>query len=339
VTTHQNFVAPSAGLARRSFVVRTIALAAALPASALRAQTSDFPNKPIRLVVAYAAGGGTDAAARVFAEAMTRELGQTMYVENRVGASGNIGGNFVAKARPDGYTLLFGAMANLAINPYLFKDMPYAPEKDFASIGKVFDTPHVIVAGPSSEIKSFDSLLKLARQSPKKYTYASAGAGTSTHIVAELFAHTVGVNLTHIPYKGNGPALIDVMGGQVDLMFDQVPNSAPSILGGKVNGLALMAAARLPSLASVPSVAELGYPQLATSSWTGLLAPAGLPADVVAALNRATNKVLADPDVKQRFDKLGALPTPSAPGDLSRLLASDSQRFGALIKSASIKAD
>ena len=188
-------------ITRRTLLARSAALTV-LPACALHAQTNDFPNKPIRLVVAYAAGGGTDAAARVFAEAMTRELGQTMYVENRVGASGNIGGNFVAKARPDGYTLLFGAMANLAINPYLFRDMPYAPEKDFSSIGKVFDTPHVIVASPLSEIKSFESLIRLAKQSPKKYTYASAGAGTSTHIVAELFAHTVGVSLTHIPYKG-----------------------------------------------------------------------------------------------------------------------------------------
>jgi tripartite-type tricarboxylate transporter receptor subunit TctC len=327
----------SSTLPGRRTILAGLLLSLAAPAAF--AQASAYPAKPVRLVVAYAAGGGTDVAARIVAEALSRELGQQVFVENKVGASGNIGGTYVAKAPADGYTLLFGAMANLAINPHLYKDMPYVPEKDFAPIGKVFDTSHVIVASPTSEIKSFESLVKLGRQNPKKYTYASAGAGSSTHIVAELFAHATGMQLVHIPYKGNGPALIDVIGGQVDLMFDQVPNSAPHVATGKVRALAVMSRGRLDSMPAVPTVTELGFPQVVASSWTGLFAPADTPAVVVETLNRAMAKVLAAPETRQKLDKVGAVAGHSSPAEMAKLLADDSRRFGDLIRRAGIKAE
>ncbi len=324
------------------FITRRAALAHAalgLAAPAVFAQQPAYPNRPVRLVVAYAAGGGTDVAARIVAEALSREIGQQVIVENRVGASGNVGGNFVAKAPADGYVLLFGAMANLAINPYLFKDMPYAPEKDFTPVGKVFDTSHVIVASPTSAIKTWDDLLKLPKASPTKYTYASAGAGSSTHIVAELFASAAGIQLTHVPYKGNGPALIDVMSGQVDLMFDQVPNSAPHVPGGKIRPIAVMSRARLDTMPNAPTVVELGMPQVVASSWTGLFAPPQLPQPLVAQLNRALAKVLADPETRAKMAKVGAVVDHSSPADMAKLLADDSRRFGDLIRKANIKAD
>jgi len=319
--------------------LRRLAVAFAVAVTLPCAVAQTYPVKPVKLVVAYAAGGGTDVAARIVAEGLSRELKQPVVVENKVGASGNIGGQYVATAAADGYTLLFGAMANLAINPYLFKDMPYAPGKDFAPVSKVFDTSHVIVAGPASDLKTFDNVVKLPKSAAKKYTYASAGAGTSTHIVGELFAHSVGVQLLHVPYKGNGPALVDVMGGQVDLMFDQVPNSAPHVASGKVRALAVMSRSRLDSMPNVPTVVELGFPQLVASSWTGLFAPAKTPQPIIETLNAALGKVLAQPDVRARLDKVGAMADPSTPTEMAKLLADDSKRFGELVRKANIKAD
>jgi tripartite-type tricarboxylate transporter receptor subunit TctC len=217
--------------------------------------------------------------------------------------------------------------------------MPYVPERDFAPVSKVFDTSHVIVAGPGSEIKSFDSLIKLTRTSPRKYSFASAGPGTSTHIVGELFASAVGAQLLHVPYKGNAPALVDVMGGQVDLMFDQVPNSAPHVLSGKVRALAVMSKSRLDSMPNVRTVVELGYPQLVASSWTGLYVPARTPQPVVELLNQALAKVLAQADTRARLEKVGAVAGHSSPAEMAKLLADDSRRFGELIRKANIKAD
>lgn len=319
----------------RRHIFSALALATLVPGAFAQA----YPNRPVKLVVAYAAGGGTDVAARIVAEGLARELKQPVVVENKVGASGNIGGQYAATSAADGYTLLFGAMANLAINPYLFKDMPYAPMKDFAPVSKVFDTSHVIVASPGSTIKSFERLLKLPQIAPGKYSYASAGPGTSTHIVGELFANSVGVQLLHIPYKGNGPALVDVMSGIVDLMFDQVPNSAPHVATGKVNALAVMSRTRLASMPSVPTVVELGYPELVASSWTGLFAPAKTPQPVINTLNAALKKVLADPDIRARMDKVGAVVGHSTPAETAKLLADDSKRFGELIRKANVKAE
>lgn len=298
-----------------------------------------YPSKPIRLVVAYAAGGGTDVAARIFAESLSRVLGSPVIVENKVGASGNIGGDFVAKAPADGYTLLFGAMANLAINPYLYKDMSYSPERDFTPIAQVFDTNHVVVAGPSSKLTSFKQMVTEAKANPGKLTYASAGAGSSTHIVAELVAQATGIKMVHVPYRGNGPALVDVMSGQVDLMFDQVPNSTPFVASKKINALAVTSAKHLPAMPEVPTVTELGYPQLEISSWTGLFGPARLPATVVSKLNDATNRALADPETRAKLEKAGAIPTQSTPQAMAKLLQNDSKRFGALVQKAGIKAD
>jgi tripartite-type tricarboxylate transporter receptor subunit TctC len=328
----------STRVARPSLVRRTIvACAACLTLGAAMAQ--DYPSRPIRLVVAYAAGGGTDVAARIVAESLAKVLQSPVFVENKAGASGNIGGDFVAKSAPDGYTLLFGAMANLAINPHLFKDMPYVPERDFTPIAEVFDTSHVIVAGPGPKITSFGQLVTEARANPGKLTFASAGGGTSTHVVGELFAQATGTSLRHIPYRGNGPALIDVMSGQVDLMFDQVPNSTPYISTRKVAALAVTSEKRLASLPDVPTVGELGYPQLTISSWTGLFAPAHLPPGIVTRLNEATSKVLANPETRAKLEKVGAMPTYSTAAAMSKLLQSDSKRFGALVQRAGIKLD
>jgi tripartite-type tricarboxylate transporter receptor subunit TctC len=321
-----------------SFAHRFIIACAAMLAMG-SASAQEYPSRPIRLVVAYAAGGGTDIAARIFAESLAKVLQSPVFVENRTGASGNIGGDFVAKAAPDGYTLLFGAMANLAINPHLFKDMPYVPERDFTPIAEVFDTSHVLVAGPGPKITSFGQLVTEARANPSKFTFASAGGGTSTHVVGELFAQATGTSLRHIPYRGNGPALVDVMSGHVDLMFDQVPNSAPYIATRKVTALAVTSEKRLVSLPDVPTVGELGYPQLVISSWTGLFAPARLPSGIVAKLNDASSKVLANAETRAKLEKVGAMPMYSSAESMSKLLQSDSKRFGALVQRAGIKLD
>lgn len=327
-------------LERRSVVLRALisaTLTVLLPFATTASAQVEYPNKPIRLVVPYPAGGGSDIGARILAESLARTLKSQVVVENRAGAGGNIGGEYVAKSQPDGYTLLFGAMANLAINPHLYKDMRYVPERDFTPIAEVFYANHVIVASPNSGFNSFDQFLQATKKSPAKYTYASGGTGTSTHVLAEMFTDATKTKLVHVPYKGNGPALVDVMAGQVDLMFDQVPNSAKYIAAKKVTALAVTSKQRLSEFPDVPTVTELGYPQLTISSWSGLFGPAKLPPEIVSKLAEATRQALADPDVANRLEKAGATPSFRAPDGMRSLLQTDAKRFKGIVERADIR--
>lgn len=298
-----------------------------------------FPAKSIRMIVPFPPGGATDAGGRILAEALSTRLKQPVVVENIGGANGGIGAEAVAKSRPDGYTLLFTSMGTLVMNPHIYRNLRLQPMRDLAPVGKVFDTPLVIEARPDRGFKSVDDLISRARSAPGKLTYSSGGNGASSHMAAELFQFHTKTRLTHVPYKGNGPALLDLLSGQVDLMFDQVASSQQHIVAGKLRALAVTSPKRLPALADVPTVAELSYPELEMSSWASVTAPAGTPADVVEVLSQAILASLQEPAVRERFERAGAIVAPGGSRELGALLKAETERWGQVIRAAGITAD
>ena len=269
----------------------------ALPAIA-NAQTPAYPTKPIRLVVPFPAGGATDILAREVAKHLTETWGQSVVVDNRPGAGGNIGSELVAKSPPDGYTLEMGTVGTHAINASLYSKMPYDHVKDFVPVILVAGVPNVLVVNPSVPVNSVQEFIAYAKANPGKLNFASSGSGTSIHLSGELFKVMAGVQMTHVPYKGSAPALQDLLGGQVQLMFDNLPPSLPQIKAGKLRALAVTSATRAPALPDVPTVAEAGLPGFEASSWFGVLAPAGTPPAIVAKLHGALMTVMKDPGVR-----------------------------------------
>ncbi len=255
-------------------------LAILVAASALAAH-AQYPNKPIKMVVPFPAGGTTDIMARAVAADLQKVFGQPVVVENKAGAGGNIGSDFVAKAPADGYTLLMGTVGTHAINVALYPKMPYDAVKDFVPISLVAGVPNVLVAAPGFPVNSVKDLIDMAKKSPDKTTFASSGNGTSIHLSGELFKQLAGVQMTHVPYKGSSAALPDVMSGQVNVMFDNAPSVMPQIKGGKLKAIAVTSGTRSPALPNVPTIAEAGLPGFEATSWFGVLAPAGTPKDIV----------------------------------------------------------
>lgn len=321
---------------RRLMIVCLAALGVAASASA---STEEFPAKPIRLVVNYAAGGPTDAMARAYGKVLSELLKQPVVVDNRPGAGGNIGVDIVAKSAPDGYTLAFTAGGPLATNVSLFSKMPYDPVKDLAPVTMFAHVPNIIAVHPSLGVKSFDELVKLVKANPGKYTYASGGNGTTQHLGGEMLKVMGDLQLTHVPYKGEGPAMTDVLGGQVPIILSSVANGLPYVKSGKVIALAVTSAKRNPALPDVPTVAESGFPGYEATAWYGIVAPAGTPKDIIQKLNVASVKAINSPEVGARFAATGSAMAPGTPDEFGAFIRSEIPRWAKLIKQVDAKVD
>lgn len=310
----------------------------ALAVMAVPAFAADpFPVRPIRLIVPYAPGGNVDISARIVAPPLGEILGQIVVVDNRPGAGGNLGASLVAKATPDGYTLLVGSSGPLSVNPVIFKNLPYDTLKDFAPISTVQAVPLVVLAGPKAGINSMADLVNAAKARPGKLTMASAGAGTTNHFAIELFASMANVKVLHVPYKGSGPALSELLGGQVETMVDQLAASIGYVKDGRLKVLAVTTAQRAAALPNVPTLDELGYKGYQASTLLGLLAPAGTPKPVIAKLNASVRKTMDNTTVAERFRGLGASPGASSPEEFSSRIRGELQQWQGLVKKLDLK--
>jgi tripartite-type tricarboxylate transporter receptor subunit TctC len=315
-------------------------LALTLPASA----QSGWPNKPVRIVVPFAPGGTTDILARALAPELSKAFGQQFVVENRAGAGGNIGADVVAKAAPDGYTLLMGTVGTHGINKSLYSKMPFDPQKDFAPITLVAGVPNVMVMNAEKAkargINTVQDFIRHAKANPGRLNMASSGNGTSIHLAGELFKSMAGVYMTHFPYSGSGPALLGLLGGDMDVMFDNLPSSMPHIKAGKLKALAVTSSQRSAALPEVPTVEEAaGLKGFEASSWFGLLAPAGTPPDIINRLQQETAKALNVPSIKERLLAQGAIPSGNSPAEFAKLIDSEIRKWGPVVKTSGAKVD
>jgi len=317
-----------------------ITLSASMLAAAAYSTPPDtrFPERAVTILVPFSAGGGSDSVARILATGLSATLKQPVIVENKTGASGNIGAETVARSKADGYTLLFGSMGIMSINTHLYPNMSFRPDKDFVAVARLYDTPHVIVVRPDFAAKSLRTLIDTAKSKPGTFTYASAGNGTSTHLVGALFMAQTQTELVHVPYKGNAPALNDTMAGHVDIMFDQATNSTGQIHAGRLRALAVTSKIRLNDLPEVPTVAELGFPELEVTSWTVLAAPTATPPEVLARLSDAVKSTLAEPDIQEKIKQTGGLVNYQDTDAATKLVTDETARWGSLIKTADIRA-
>jgi tripartite-type tricarboxylate transporter receptor subunit TctC len=298
-----------------------------------------FPDRPVTLVVPFAAGGSTDVVARIIAEKMSEGLGQQVIVENVGGAGGNLGADRVARADPDGYTILMGTVATHALNPLIFKTKRYDPEKDFAPISLLVNVPNVLVVNPNLPAKTVAELLALLKANPDGYSYASSGNGTPLHLSGELFKGMAGVSMQHVPYKGSGPALNDVIGNQVPIMFDNLPSSSGHIKAGTLRALAVTTKERAASFPDVPTIAESGIPGYETYSWNALFAPAGTPPEVIAKLNEAAVKAMKDPAVVARMKDFSTTIVGSTPEELGKHVTAELAKWKPVVENAKIQLD
>ena len=330
--------------ARRALAAAAVLAAAAAAPAIAQSTAAAWPTRPVRIVVPFAPGGTTDILARALAPELGKAFGQSFLVENKAGAGGNLGADQVAKSPADGYTLLMGTVGTQSINPALYPKMPYDATKDFAPISLVAGVPNVLVVNPAraqaNGITDVKSLIAYAKAHPGRLNVASSGNGTSIHLSAELFKTTTGTFMVHIPYKGSGPALLDLIGGGTDLMFDNLPSALPQIKGGKLIALAVTSGERSAALPDVPTVAEAGgLKGFEASSWFGLLAPAGTPAEIVNRIQQETAKALASPALKERLLAQGAIPGGMAPADFGRFIAAEGKKWAAVVKASGAKVD
>jgi tripartite-type tricarboxylate transporter receptor subunit TctC len=318
---------------RRAGLLAAITLAAAawLPAQAQDA----YPSKPIRLVVPFVPGGVTDASGRLIADFLGRRLGQQVIVDNKPGASGNIGTSQVVQAAPDGYTLLLAFDGTLVINPHVFAKVPFDTLKDFAPVGKIGHATLILVANPELPAKTLQEVITLSKTRP--LAYGTSGIGGTPHIAGEMLAQRTGARLEHVPYKGGGQAMTDVMGGAIPLVYTAVAGAQGHVKSGKLKAIAVSSAKRSGSLPDVPTMVEAGVPDLVVDSWVGILAPAATPAAVLARLNAELNAVLNDPVVRERLATLGIDPTPGTPEQFRQALQRDLAAYGPIVKNAGIK--
>jgi tripartite-type tricarboxylate transporter receptor subunit TctC len=315
-----------------------VVLAAALLPSAAFAQ-SGYPNKPVTFVVPFPAGGGTDIAARLVATKLTAKWGQSVVVENKAGAAGIVGADAVAKARPDGYTLLIGNVGTQSINPSLYAKLPYNPDTAFAPISLICELPFVLMATPSFAAKSPKELVAMAKADPDKVTFASSGSGGSPHLTAEIFQQATGTRMTHIPYKGGGPAMTDLMAGHVNLLFASILEGSGHIKAGKLKALAVSSASRSPALPDVPTLAEVGVTGAESGSWVALLAPAGTPQALVDKIAADVKEVIANPEVRAQLVQQGGTPQATTPAQLQALIDADKARYGKVIREKGVKVE
>jgi tripartite-type tricarboxylate transporter receptor subunit TctC len=316
------------------------AAALLLPAAGpVRAQAAPWPTKPITIIVPFSAGGTTDIVARLAGQALSQELGQSVIVENKPGAGGNIGAQQVARSAPDGYTLVMGTVGTHAINPSLYKKMPYDHLKDFAPISRVANVPNILVANPSQPYKTVPELIAYAKANPDKVSFASSGNGTSIHLAGELFKTMTGVQMQHVPYKGSAPALADLMGGQTQVMFDNLPSAIAFVRSGKLRPIAVTTAKRSPELPELPTIAESGVPGFDASSWFGLLAPAGTPPAVVKRIDDALIKAMATTDLKKKIEAQGGEPVAETPAQFAAFIQSETAKWAKVVQASGASVD
>lgn len=311
-------------------------LIAALPAIAADAQS--YPSKPIRIIVPFPPGGISDVMSRVFGQKFTDTWNQPVIVENRTGAGGNIGADIVAKSPPDGYTLVMGSIGTHAVNVSLFSKLPYDPVRDFAPVALVIQADGLLVLHPSVPVKTVKDLIALARAHPGQLVYASAGNGTAAHLAGELLKSMAKIDLVHIPYKGNVPAISDLVGGQTSMLFVTLPTVLPLAKAGKLHALAVTGAQRNPAVPDVPTMAET-LPGFEVTNWIALFAPAGTPADIVAKLNAEIMRIMRLPDVQSRLVNEGAKFTPNTPHEFAAFVKSEITKWGKVIKDSGARVD
>ena len=320
----------------KNVAIAVLAAAVAIPVVAF---AQAYPTKPIRLICPFPPAGAVDIASRATADSMTRILGQSVVVENKPGAGGNLGGEQAAKSSPDGYTIFMTTSGIQAINPALYSKMGFDPNKDLAPVVPLVALNNVLVANPGFKVGSVRELVTMAKAQPGKITYASSGSGTSIHMSGELFKFMTGVDMLHIPYKGSAPAVTDLIGGQVNIMFDNIPSSLPHIKGGKLHALATTGAKRDPALPDLPTIAESGVPGYEAGVWFGLSVPAGTPKDIVAKLNAAGVKAAATPEFQKRMGDLGYLIIPGSAEQMGEMIKAEVVRWTPVVKASGAKAD
>jgi tripartite-type tricarboxylate transporter receptor subunit TctC len=323
----------------RSFL-KCLAVASACTLAATPvALAQSYPTKSIRLICPFPPGGAVDIASRAIANELSKTIGQQVVVENKPGAGGNIGGAEAARAAPDGYTIFMTTSGINAINPALYSKMPFDPNKDLAPVSALVSLNNVLVVHPSVTAKSVTDVIAMAKAQPGKMTYASSGSGTSIHMSAEMFKHLAKVDILHIPYKGSSPALIDMLGGQVMMMFDNVPSALPHIKSGKLRALATTGAKRDATLPDLPTIAEAGVPGYESGVWFGLLVPAGTPRDIVAKLNAEAVKGTKSPEFVKRMTDLGYNIIGSTPEQMTEMLKTELNTWGPIVKASGAKAE
>ncbi len=304
--------------------MKTLLVCLALAAGVVQAQT--YPSKPVRVIVPFPPGGTTDIVARLVADQFAATLGQPAVVENRAGAGGSVGATEIARAAPDGYTLGLATVSTHGVNPAINAKLPYDPLRDFTPISNLATVPNVVSAHPSTGINDLKGLIEKAKASPGKITYASAGMGSLSHMLGELFKSSTSTDLLHVPYKGSGPALNDTLGGQVSIFFDNLSSSLPHIQSGKLRALAVSSPARLDVLPNVPTFAEAGVPQLNDPSWFGLIGPPNLPQPVLAKVHEAVTKALASSEVRERMRQAGAVAAGNSPQQFAAQIRTEVER-------------
>jgi tripartite-type tricarboxylate transporter receptor subunit TctC len=322
---------------RRSLLAVAAATAATLIAGPAAAQA--YPTKPITMIVPFSAGGTTDILARIGGPALSTELGQSVVIDNRAGAGGNIGGQLAARAPADGYTLFMGTVGTHAINEALYKKMPFNPIKDFAPLSRVANVPNLLVAHPSQPFKTVPELIAYAKANPGKVNFGSSGSGSSIHLSGELFKSMAKVDMVHIPYKGSAPAVNDLLGNQIAIMFDNMPSAIQHVRAGKLRPIAVTTAKRSPELPDVPTIAESGVPGYEATSWFGLFAVAGTPAPIVTQLNKALVKVLNNPDVKAKIVAQGGEVVAETPEQFAGFIKAETAKWGKVVKESGASVD
>src|SRR3954470_438551 len=316
-----------------------VAVAALAGVTAAPAFAQDYPNRPITLVVPFAPGGSTSIVARIVADKLSEALVQQIVVENRPGAGGTVGTRGVAKSPPDGYTLLLGYTGTLAIGPTLYPNAGYDPRKDFAPIGMIGNAPNSLVVHPSTPAKSVAELVAYAKANPRKVSYGSAGVGTVSHVSGEYFGTSAGIDLVHVPYRGTGPALTDLIGGHIPMAFAPIPATHGPMSSGQLRGLAVTSSKRTSLVPDLPTIAESGIPDFEASLFYGLVAPAGTPRPIIDKLNAVLRTALASDEVRKRLLTDGADPTPGTPEVYADLIDKDEKRWSAVVKTSGAKGE
>lgn len=319
-------------------VIKAARVAAAIVTTTLVTSVSaqDYPSQPIRLVVPFSAGGPSDSQARLLGQKLSEVIKQPVIVENRPGGAGSIGVNFVSNAKPDGYTLLFCSTGPLAINPHIFSEMS-DPLKDLTPVGLVSSAPSVLAVHPDVPASNIDELIELIRTNPGKFSYASGGEGTTQHLSGELFKKMAGLEMLHVPYKGEGQSTIDVLGGHIPIIFNSVGTGLPNFEAGNLRALAVTSAQRNPALPNIPTLAESGIPDYEVTAWQGIFAPAGTPNEIIVQLNAAIREVLELPDFIERLESVGNVPAAGTVDDFSAFLQRDVPRWATLVELVGIE--